>query len=87
MALVLMVLIIAVAIVSFACYVMVLIKMFGENAKTGIIGLICGIYALVWGWQNQPDKVSKNVMLVWSGAIGVLIVLQVLTPMLTSSGT
>ncbi|MBL8019324.1 MAG: hypothetical protein JNM27_06645 [Leptospirales bacterium] len=78
MAMVIMVLTGIVGLVSLVCWIMVLIKMFGESVGKGIIGLICGLYALVWGWQNQPEKVSKNLMMAWTGAIVVSILLNII---------
>ena len=54
--------------VSVVCWIIVLIRMFKESALKGIIGLICGIYAFIWGWMNSGSGL-KNVMLVWTLAI------------------
>lgn len=60
---------------SFVCFVMVLIKMFqNEGALKGILGLICSIYAFIWGWMNADKLGIKNVMLGWTACI----VLQIL---------
>lgn len=62
---------------SVVCWIIVVVKMF-QNAGVvqGIIGLICGIWAFIWGWMNQ-DKVGKNIMLAWTALIILSIVLNV----------
>jgi len=55
---------------SLVCYVMVLIKMFpAEGALKGILALICGLYAFVWGWMNAAKFNLKNIMLAWTALI------------------
>jgi hypothetical protein len=53
---------------SVVCWIIVLIRMFKESAVKGIIGLICGIYAFIWGWMNAGAGL-KNIMLLWTLAI------------------
>jgi hypothetical protein len=50
------------------CWIMVLIRMFKESAVKGILGLICGLYAFIWGWMNSGQGL-KNIMLIWTIAI------------------
>jgi hypothetical protein len=56
---------------SFICWIMVLIKMFGNaelgGVGKGIAGVICGLYALIWGWQNREAVGIQTVMNVWLG--------------------
>jgi hypothetical protein len=54
--------------ISVVCWIIVLIRMFKESALKGILGLICGIYAFIWGWMNSGAGL-KNVMLLWTLAI------------------
>ena len=43
-------------LVSVVCWILTLIKMFtNDSALQGIIGLICGIYALIWAWMHRED--------------------------------
>ena len=56
------------AAVSVVCWIIVLIRMFKESAVKGIIGLICGLYAFIWGWMNSSAGL-KNIMLLWPLAI------------------
>ncbi len=71
-------------------FIIVLIRLFKEEgAGKGILGLICGIYTYWWGWKNatrldmadaQAGKKGpltyKNVMLVWTVALLIQIVLN-----------
>jgi len=57
---------------------MVLIKLFqNEGPLKGILGLICGLYTYIWGWMNANKLGIKNLMLIWTVLIILLIVLQV----------
>jgi hypothetical protein len=52
------------------CWVMVLIKMFpAEGPLKGILGIICGLYAFIWGWMNSTKQNLKTIMLIWTVAI------------------
>jgi len=58
-----------------------LIKLFHkEGVGWGLLGLICGLYTLIWGWQNKDEQGIQNVMLIWTLLIVASIVLQVLIP-------
>jgi hypothetical protein len=70
------------ALVSLVCWVMVLIKMFSESVLQGVIGLICGLWALIWGWQHK-DQGLQTIMPVWTLAIVVSMVLRVALVVLT----
>ncbi len=59
--------------ISVVCWIIVLIRMFKESAVKGIIGVICGIYAFIWGWMNAGSGL-KNIMLLWTLAILIGIV-------------
>lgn len=51
----------------FVCYVMVLIKMFpAEGPLKGILAIICGLYAYIWGWMNSGRFNLKMIMIVWT---------------------
>ena len=53
-------------VVSLVCWIIVVIKMFQTgNVVSGIIGLICGLWAFIWGWMNV-GKVGRNVMVLWT---------------------
>ena len=64
-------------IVSLICWIMVLIKMFpAEGAVKGILAIICALYAFIWGWMNTSKFNLKNIMLIWTVAILVSVVLN-----------
>jgi hypothetical protein len=61
---------------SIVCYVMVLIKLFpAEGTLKGVLALVCGLYAFVWGWMNSGRLGLKNVMLAWTVCILLSMVL------------
>jgi peptidoglycan/LPS O-acetylase OafA/YrhL len=65
-------------LISFVCLIIVLTKLFpAEGVLKGIFGLICGIYALIWGWQNADRYNLKNVMVIWSVAVVIGIIVRV----------
>jgi len=58
------------------CLIMVVIKMFQDKgALHGILGLICGLYAFIWGWLNADRVGIKNIMMIWSLLILISLVL------------
>lgn len=62
------------------CFVMVLIKMFQtEGPLYGILGLICGLYAMIWGWMNAEKLNIKNLMMAWTGLTVLYFILYGLT--------
>ena len=55
------------AIVCIVCWIMVLLKMFpAEGPVKGILAIICGLYAFIWGWMNAGRFNLKNIMLIWT---------------------
>jgi hypothetical protein len=63
----------------FICGIIVLIKLFQEEgALKGILGLICGLYTLIWGWMNSERLGIKNIMLIWTLLLIVTIILTVM---------
>lgn len=63
--------------VSLICWIMVLIKMFpAEGALKGILAIICGLYAFIWGWMNSSTHNLRNIMLAWTVAIIVSIIVN-----------
>ena len=58
------------------CWIMVVIKMFQDAGPLhGILGIICGLYALIWGWMNGSRLGIKNIVMIWTLLIVVNIVL------------
>lgn len=73
------VLVVAASLASFACFILVLMKLFPDKGVGwGIFGIICGIYTFIWGWQNVDRHNLKNIMTLWSAAIVINIVIRVL---------
>ena len=49
------------------CWIIVLIKMFqNEGALKGILGIICVLYAFIWGWMNSDRLSIRNIMMIWT---------------------
>ena len=75
-------------LVSFACWIYVLIKIFtAGNIGLGVLGIICPLFAFIYGWVKSAEYNIQTVMLVWSAAIGVGIVGNVLAPHTTTQTT
>ena len=59
------------------CFVIVLNKLFqNEGALKGILGIICGLYTLVWGWMNADRLGIKNIMMIWTLLLIIQLVLN-----------
>ena len=71
---------------SLVCFIIFVIQLFkAKGALHGILGIICGLYTLIWGWQNAasldaaggaPGLKYKQWILVWTGCIVGNIVLN-----------
>jgi hypothetical protein len=58
-----------------ACWVIVLIKMFKtEKPLIGILGILCNLWAFIWGWMNSSKLGLKNIMIAWTASIVLCIV-------------
>ncbi len=66
-------------LVSLVCLILTLVKMYPiEGIGKTIFGLICGIFAFFWGWQNSSKLPGhKNVMIAWTAAILVGLVANI----------
>ena len=57
-------------IVGLVCWIMTLIKMFTDKEKGGVlhgvIGIICGLWAFIWGWMNAGRLNHGKIMLIWT---------------------
>jgi hypothetical protein len=70
MATILSLLVLVVGLASLVCWIMVLIKIFKtEGPLYGILGIICSLYALVWGWMNADKQNIRQLMMIWTGLI------------------
>jgi len=64
-------------LVSVVCWIMVLVKIFQSGSVgLGILGIICGLFAFIYGWMKADEYGIRNVMLTWSIAIAVDVVVQ-----------
>jgi len=62
------------------CWIIVLIKIFqNDGALKGIIGLLCSLFAFIWGWMNANRLGVKQIMMAWT----VLLILYVIFSMLS----
>ncbi|HKG20777.1 MAG TPA: hypothetical protein VKC34_02675 [Blastocatellia bacterium] len=65
-----------IGLASFACFILVLVKLFQQKGPLhGILGIICGLYTFIWGWMNADSLGIRNLMLAWTALIilGILI--------------
>ena len=70
---------IPVSLVNVGCLIFVLTKLFPkEGVGMGILGIICGLYTFVWGWQNKDEMNLGTVMQVWTACWVIGIILNVL---------
>jgi hypothetical protein len=52
---------------SVICWIIVLIKIFqNDGALKGVLGLICSLFAFIWGWMNAGRLGIKNIMMAWT---------------------
>lgn len=85
MATLLNILLIVAWIANLILFIMVLIKLFqAKGVLHGILGLICGLYTFIWGWMNSA-MVGKNIMIGWTVAIVVQLILAGATGAMTSA--
>lgn len=76
-----------ISIVNLAAFIIFLIQLFkAKGAMHGILGFCCGLYTLIWGWQNADTLDANNPpilmkykqwILLWTAAIVVNIILSV----------
>ncbi len=52
---------------SLVCWIMTLIKMF-QNDKVilAILGILCPLWAFIWGWMNKDKAAHPKLMLIWT---------------------
>ena len=63
---------------SIICWIMVLIQMFkNAGALHGIIGILCSLYAFIWGWMNAGKLGIKNLMMAWTAILVLYIILSI----------
>ena len=86
MATILSLLAVVIGLGSLACWIMVLIKLFkAEGPLYGILGIICGLYALVWGWMNADKQNIRQLMMIWTALFILGLVINFGSAMLIAS--
>ena len=65
-----------IALATVVLQIIVVVKVFqNEGALKGILALICGLYALIWGWMNAGRLGIKNLMIIWTVLLIILILM------------
>jgi hypothetical protein len=66
------------AVAAFVVQILVVVKMFqNAGALHGILGIICGLYAYIWGWLNAGKLNIRNLMFIWTALIILIIILNI----------
>ena len=64
---------------SLVCWIMVLIKMFqNDKPLIGVLGILCSLWAFIWGWMKSRGLGLKKIMMIWSACIALTIVGNIL---------
>ena len=64
-------------LVSLVCWIMVLVKIFQSGSiGLGIVGIICPLFAFIYGWMKADEFGIRNVMVAWSVCIAINLVTQ-----------
>ena len=77
------------SIIIWIAGIVVLIKLFQtEGLMKGILGFICMLYTFIWGWQNigKEELKLKTWMYLWTGAVVVGVILNVIGAMSGGGG-
>lgn len=77
------------SLIAFVAGIVVLVKLFQtEGVVKGILGFICMLYTYIWGWQHigKEELKLKTWMYVWTGAIVLGIILNVVGAMTAGAG-
>jgi hypothetical protein len=61
---------------SLICAIIVIIKMFKtqESPLMGILGILCGLWAFIWGWMNASKYGLGKIMKLWTLALVVSVI-------------
>jgi hypothetical protein len=64
-------------IISLVCWIKVLIALF-KNAGVGlgILGIICSLFAFIWGWVKSGSLGLRGTMIAWTVSIVGMMVVQ-----------
>ena len=65
---------------SLICWIMILIKMFqNDKPLIGVLGILCGLWAFIWGWMKASTLGTTKIMMIWSACFVLSIIGQVVT--------
>lgn len=57
----------AVCLVSFILYIIVLVKLFkNEGLLKGLLGFFIGLYTFIWGWLKHKELKLTKIMITWT---------------------
>jgi hypothetical protein len=76
------VLLFAIGIVSLVCWILTLIKIFKDNVGLGVLGVVCALFAFIYGWVKTEQYQNKKVMIIWTIAILFSLLLNVVSALL-----
>ena len=72
---------------SMVCWILVLIKIFKQaGIGLGILGIICPLFVLIFGWIKSKEWGIQEIMLIWTILLIVGIVLNVMVTLSRSGG-
>lgn len=55
---------------SLVCWIIMLVKIFKAGyTLQGVLGIICGLVAFIYGWMKADELDAKPIMLGWTGCI------------------
>jgi hypothetical protein len=63
---------------SLICWILVLIKIFKDNVGLGIVGIICSLFAFIYGWIKAKEYGIQKLMVWWTLLVIASIVVQLL---------
>ncbi len=74
--------ILVISLVNFGLFITVVVRLGkAKGFLHGILGLICSLYAFIWGWMVAKEQNLQKVMIAWS----VLLILGVLLGFISNS--
>jgi hypothetical protein len=55
---------------SLVCWIIMVVKIIQAGyTLQGVLGIICGLVAFIYGWMKADELGAKNIMLAWTGCI------------------
>ena len=84
------------SLVNLACLIVVVIQLWkAKGPLHGILGVCCGLYSLIWGWQNVDTLDANNPpplglkyrqwLMIWSAAIGFNVLCSIIVQVMARS--